>query len=549
MGLADLKNPLAGKPALLRNAVATVAFGLGTSRLAFLVAPVLFLILASQLATKPEKFIGPALVAIDLPSERSIPASLPARPIDERDPTHRFRFAGTGTDLRSGIPYWIFRIMPRIFDEVFHGAGYEVFGFTQEDTEYYSRRPVPRGMTLSDSVLDVPLLRVGLSLKRVSINCSGCHRGEYQDASGKRVLVDGMPNHSADLQGFKRFFAVAFQDPRFEPNRVIREINAALTKEEQKPALTEQEQFAYRGLVMLLKSATRERTGAWMDLRPDNGPGRIDPFNAVKFEVIGVPDDGTAATLDFPSVWNQNATIRPWHHYDGNTSDSSARNFGSVIGVGGISLSVHKTSVSAVGRWLDDFPPAAYPFKAPRPEDVARGLAIFTTSCAGCHGVYDRKTNRIDTKNSPQYMHIDLKVGTDPERWKAFPDAAAAALNGWGERRGLWPGGAFRGSAVPGGYLAGPLDGIWARAPYLHNGSVPTIAELLKPEAERVKKFYRGSWQYDEVNLGFSYQRPTEGNRFLFEYDTTKTGNGNQGHPYSVPPEERPYLIEYLKTL
>jgi len=103
----------------------------------------------------------------------------------------------------------------------------------------------------------------------------------------------------------------------------------------------------------------------------------------------------------------------------------------------------------------------------------------------------------------------------------------------------------------PESYKARPLNGIWATAPYLHNGSVPNIAELLKPPPERVKTFYRGNRHYDEARLGFVSDQPTEGKRILFEYDTRLIGNWNVGHDYGtdLSAAQRVELIAYLKTL
>ena len=94
-----------------------------------------------------------------------------------------------------------------------------------------------------------------------------------------------------------------------------------------------------------------------------------------------------------------------------------------------------------------------------------------------------------------------------------------------------------------------PLDGIWLRAPYLHNGSVPTLRDLLAPPAERPVAFYRGYAVYDYENLGFvSSGAAAESSGFRF--DTAKHGNGNQGHLYGTDLDERQIdaLLEYLKT-
>jgi hypothetical protein len=531
------------------DAAAGAVFKVATSNWNLAIPVVLFLVVGRCAYTTPETFSGPITVDFALPSEKAVPAYVPVGKIDENDIRWRFRYAETGTEFRAGVPYWIFRIMPRLMPEQFGGRGYDWFGFDDDDNEFYKSTPVPRGLALSDSTLRIPFLNVRFNLKRISVNCSGCHRGQLIDETGKRRLIDGMPNHTANLQAFKRFYGSAFQDPRFEGGRVVEAINQALA-EDKKPALTKKEQLIYRALVEVLRQYTVERSGAWMDSRPDNGPGRIDPFNAVKFEVLKVPDDGTAPTLDFPAVWNQRRDMRLWHHYDGNTNDSSARNFGSAIGVGGIAWSVYKHSVSKVGEWLDILPPPKYPFAAPDPAQVAQGLELFKSRCAGCHGLYDREKNRIDTSSSPQYMQISDKIGTDPERWKAFPTAAAGALNRFGFEHGLWPRDAFRGSTN--GYLCGPLDGVWARAPYLHNGSVPNLNELLKPPEQRPKRFYRGNPVYDAVNMGWVHtdNARKDNGLPLFEYDTSLVGNSNEGHPIAIEDDaERAAVLAYLKTL
>lgn len=94
-------------------------------------------------------------------------------------------------------------------------------------------------------------------------------------------------------------------------------------------------------------------------------------------------------------------------------------------------------------------------------------------------------------------------------------------------------------------YKARPLNGIWATAPYLHNGSVPNLAELLKTPDTRVTSFFVGSWDFDGVNVG---QDTSKG---PFRFDTTEPGNSNAGHPAGtkLTADQKKALIEYLKTL
>lgn len=98
-------------------------------------------------------------------------------------------------------------------------------------------------------------------------------------------------------------------------------------------------------------------------------------------------------------------------------------------------------------------------------------------------------------------------------------------------------------------YKARPLNGIWATGPYLHNGSVPNLYQLLLPSDQRAASFMVGSREFDPKHVGF---RSDVGS---FQFDTSRLGNSNKGHegrPYgtdSLTEEERWQLVEYLKTL
>jgi mono/diheme cytochrome c family protein len=95
-------------------------------------------------------------------------------------------------------------------------------------------------------------------------------------------------------------------------------------------------------------------------------------------------------------------------------------------------------------------------------------------------------------------------------------------------------------------YKARPLNGIWASAPYLHNGSVPTLYALLLPPAQRPVTFSVGRWEYDPKKVGY-----VSDGQVPFVLDTRVTGNSNRGHEYGVtlPDADRWALVEYLKTL
>src|SRR5205807_2936603 len=96
-------------------------------------------------------------------------------------------------------------------------------------------------------------------------------------------------------------------------------------------------------------------------------------------------------------------------HWDGNTRDLHARNYGSVVGVGGSPQSVRGKNVDAVGDWIDtELAPPPFPFGPRRgaKTDVARGLAVYTTQCSKCHAIYDPATRAITKVNDSQFMQV-----------------------------------------------------------------------------------------------------------------------------------------------
>ncbi len=97
-------------------------------------------------------------------------------------------------------------------------------------------------------------------------------------------------------------------------------------------------------------------------------------------------------------------------------------------------------------------------------------------------------------------------------------------------------------------YAARPLHGVWAMAPYLHNGSVPTLYDLLLPPASRPARFAIGQRDYDPKQVGFRTDIPLPKAKYVV--DTTKPGNSNAGHGFGaqLTDAERWDLIEYLKT-
>ncbi len=193
-----------------------------------------------------------------------------------------------------------------------------------------------------------------------------------------------------------------------------------------------------------------------------------------------------------------------------------------------------------------------YPFPVNAPL-AAKGREVFEATCSRCHGTYGEKwtyPNRI----------VPLgEIGTDPKRYEGITKKFGDYYNqSWfAHEKGD---GGYR-AIVTDGYQAPPLDGIWATAPYFHNGSVPTVYHVLNSEA-RPKVFTRSyrteEADYDREKLGWKVRvlgGPPDPNLPAIErrkvYDTTQPGRGNGGHTFGdkLTEEERAAVIEYLKTL
>ena len=138
------------------------------------------------------------------------------------------------------------------------------------------------------------------------------------------------------------------------------------------------------------------------------------------------------------------------------------------------------------------------------------------------------------------------EVGTDVHRLDTWTSASAAAFNAVGAGY-PWQFTSFR---KTNGYVAAPLAGTWLNAPYLHNGSVPTLAALLEPVERRPVRFYRGYDVYDAARVGFMSDGAAAEQRGEL-FDTTLPGNSNAGHLWGagLPAESKRALLEFMKTL
>ncbi len=186
---------------------------------------------------------------------------------------------------------------------------------------------------------------------------------------------------------------------------------------------------------------------------------------------------------------------------------------------------------------------------------AAAGEPIFNADCAPCHGTYAEQD--ADEWFPNLLLPLDV-VGTDP--------VVAEGGTLWAPELVQWYSASYYGSITRmevddpfTGYLAPPLDGVWATGPFLHNGSVPNLALVL--DSTRRPTYWRridfDSTHFDEISLGWPYLALDYGHEGASAaesvriYDTTQFGHGAGGHTFGdhLSPDERTAVLEYLKTL
>lgn len=289
--------------------------------------------------------------------------------------------------------------------------------------------------------------------------------------------------------------------------------------------------------------------------------------------------DAPGSDADVPAWWllHRKRTM----YADGSVDARSVRsNMQFLMGKNtGEAIKALEPTFADIRAYLLSLRPPVYPFEIDR-QLADRGRSVFEHHCAKCHGTYG------SDGNYPNRVVPLETISTDSYRLTSVSSWFRAYFNE------TWFAENWKMQENPLGYQAPPLDGIWATAPYLHNGSVPTVYGMLNPEA-RPKYFRRadstGAEAYDTVHLGWNVtvlsqgqassedearsgsNRPIGGiepqphsngpnagretaNRQIERrkiFDTTLPGKSNRGHPFGLPLSgaQRKAVIEYLKTL
>ena len=458
------------------------------------------------------------------------------------DIVEHFKYGSIGAEPHSGIPYRIWRALPRLFPEAFKGRDdYSAFGFLYENSPDGRPRDLPIGIAR----------REYRGVEVVWFNCATCHTGTVrQGADAARHIIPAMPSNNLDLYGFIRFLLEMGADERLSPDRLIPAMNAVGEK------LSRFEEIIYRWYVIpVLREGLILRRSRLLPLlagQPPWGPGRVDTFNPYKLIQANFPLDTLdtkerIGTADFPAIFDQGPREGVHLHWDGNNTSLAERNLSAALGAGVTPDSADHKAIDRVANWLLRLRPPPSPYR-PDPDAVARGREVYIGACAACHGHQDPQGYVFE---GARLGHVEPigEVGTDPHRLDSYTERFRAYQLAEFFKGTKYQ---FRHFEKTDGYANVPLDGLWLRAPYLHNGSVPTLADLLALPEQRPETFLRGRDDLDSARGGFTAPPcdPAKPQAQGFCFDTRLPGNGKGGHLYGtdLPPAEKSDLLAYLLT-
>ncbi|SFN36976.1 di-heme-cytochrome C peroxidase [Dokdonella immobilis] len=427
------------------------------------------------------------------------------------------------------------------------------------------------------------------------LGCAACHTGEVR-YQGQRIRIDGGQG-TLDFNMFELTLVASLQ-ATINHDAAFRRFAAAQgVPADQFEALRQEVgELADRILA-------RHRMN---EVEVPYGHGRLDAFgqifNAVAVQFLGLPQNRRApdAPVSYPVLWDApHLDVVQWNGSAPNGGPGPLlQNITTALAVYG-SLDIQRPAgidgyASSIDfAHLDQIENDLYALQSPQWPSailgmldagrVERGARIYTKECVSCHQLSDRN----DPKRELRAVITPLdEVGTDPRMARNFLDSVSDSGAFEGRKQGVVFGPALEaraqtsdlvvhaavGAALghplesvrnalksfhreigsplnshPDGYKARPLSGIWASAPYLHNGSVPTLAELLKAPAQRTTQFFVGSREFDPQSVGLAAARGDNADLF----DTDLPGNSNAGHAYgtNLADDDKRDLLEYLKSL
>lgn len=459
-------------------------------------------------------------VFVPIPELEGQPPTPPEEPIREVDnipaSTQRsgdaaigYEYLVSGDYMSSGIPYDAF-----------------IRGFGEDNTNLLNR-------TGDNTVIlyDYTAVTVDNGVRVVAPNCLSCHASVINDD-----FVIGLGNHEGDFTSNRALavpllsstISLLYGGEDTDEWRAYEQFQKSITAIGPKTMTESRGVNPADKIAIVLASHREKNTLEWQD----------EPFVAI--------DDAVIPT-DVPAWWllkKKNAMF-----YSAIGRKDFCKSF---IGASLLTLS-DVSKAEEVDQKMVDVLAYIYSLEAPEypfntnTNLVGQGKSLFEQNCTSCHGNYG------DNESYPNLLVALNTIGTDPELSNQY--TGSSTLNNY--FLDWFNTGWFGTDENPleikpeGGYIAPPLDGIWATAPYFHNGSVPTLEDVLN-SINRPTLWSRtfSSTDYDTDKVGWNYT--VENSKVnINTYDSSLKGYGNSGHTFGddLTKTEKTALIEYLKTL
>jgi uncharacterized protein (DUF2235 family) len=486
------------------------------------------------------------------------------------------------------------------------------FGFIPDQAYELNPDGLPVGFARDDRFVDP---YTGQKQIVLGITCAACHTGELF-FGGKAIRIDAGPS-LIDLQKFTEALGLAVTWTYYDPPRFRRFAKRVLGPNHPR---ADRERLR-RELKYYLDTTFTEVKSTLPLFPTPEGYGRTDALARIGNFVFGTELNNKKnlvlgdAPVNYPPIWD--ASWMDWVQYNGSIQQPMGRNVGEALGVRSrINLlgypgaqfqnTIHVDNLHEIETLLGGDAPGKGVWSPKWPEDIlgkidrgtaAKGQELYNELCLHCHQppMYSDEGRKAEhwtdykDNGGKQFFKVTMipleEIGTDPKEARNFYKRKAnsgplgqgivsagdgltfitqkviqqayAQLNLSADQQEEWNGYRKNELRAPLAYKARPHNGVWATPPYLHNGSVPNLYELLSPVAERSKVFYLGNKQFDPVNLGLDTS-PLKG---ATEFRVDLPGNSNAGHEFNDGPkgngvigrkltkEERLQIIEYLKTL
>ena len=483
-------------------------------------------------------------------------------------PQEYFLYGSTGTEL---MPLPVFQVLPDLFPDQFQPEGKDAGDWIDQFGFVRGRPDVNYGLPLGISVTHYrPKSGAPSPVAFVGFNCAICHTARLRrsEADGG-VVIYGMANAGVDLVAFGDAIKTSLLDEKRLTPAIIESTYESKYHESLGPLdklmITVWLTSARKGLHADLPLRGWPYGG--MDLRNPalfpSGPGRNQPMKeTVRFLIDQTPEpDGGSSKI--PCLYQQQR--REWAQFDGSLHDPTTRNSLAALGVG---ASLHNLKVSGILNTLRQSYDYAANLDGPKYTEVfqnvsldgkrvERGHGVYMRYCGDCHGWPGQPGEWVKGSRQSQVVPAE-EIGTDSSRvtFRYYPEMAQLIYDFFPSGHPLKP---KRSDLRPNagdahGFISQPIESVFSRAPYLHNGSVATLAELINLKPRRAV-LYRGTNLYDPVDVGLMIPEQPDVKRY-FRYDTQVYGNSNRGHDYpwryrgsGWNEDKLKDLLEYLKTL